>query len=87
MTTKSQLPIVNPTKSSRLLTYEMKVQYLNDTWRILGLGVSDKGKTFCHLASTTRFRKQHNGDCPKQVTVWISGLPAEPKYRKPQEHD
>jgi hypothetical protein len=80
----TQILRAKQTKIARLLKYEMKVTYKNDTWRILGLGVSDKGKTYCHLASTTQFIKQHNGERPKQVCVWIVGLPSKPKYRKPQ---
>ena len=44
----------------------------NDTWTVIGVGVTrDDGKTFCHLASTTRFRSQRNGDNPVQICTWI----------------
>lgn len=42
-----------------------------DVWEIIGQGTTRDGKTYCHLASTTRFRKQKNGQCPVQICVWI----------------
>lgn len=42
-----------------------------DVWKILGEGATKDGKTYCHLASTTRFRKQKNGECPVQMCDWI----------------
>ena len=43
-----------------------------DTWRVMGVGTTrDDGKTLLHLASTTRFRKQKNGNYPVQITDWV----------------
>ena len=43
-----------------------------DTWRVLGVGVTrEDGRTYCHLASTTRFIGQRNGQRPIQCAVWI----------------
>jgi hypothetical protein len=42
-----------------------------DTWEILSEGASRDGKTYCHLASTTRFREQRNGRNPVQIGDWI----------------
>lgn len=42
-----------------------------DVWEIIGEGATRDGKTYCHLASTTRFRKQKNGQCPVQMCDWI----------------
>jgi len=64
----------------RTLKYEMKVRQYGDTWRVCGIGVSKDGNTRCHLASTTRFRKQRNGDCPIQIQTWVKGLPVNPEY-------
>ena len=42
-------------------------------WRIVGIGTysDEKQATFLHLASTTIFRKQRNGDCPIQMCDWV----------------
>ena len=42
-----------------------------DTWKIVAEGATKDGKTYCHLASTTRFRQQKNGKCPVQIADWI----------------
>lgn len=43
-----------------------------DKWRVLGIGVTnDDGKTYLHLASTTRFRQQKNGKVPVQIGHWL----------------
>ena len=47
------------------------IQYDGDTWRILAKGASRDGKTYLHLASTTRFRQQKNGAVPVQMADWI----------------
>ena len=44
----------------------------NDTWRVVGIGVTDAdGFTAFHLASTTRFRQQRNGRNPVQIFQWL----------------
>jgi hypothetical protein len=47
------------------------IEHDGDTWRILSEGRTDGDKTFCHLASTTRFRVQKNGKNPIQMCDWI----------------
>lgn len=47
------------------------IKHDNDTWIILGQGATRDGKTYCHLASTTRFRQQRNGANPVQIADWI----------------
>jgi hypothetical protein len=51
------------------------IQHEGDTWRVIGFGATrmteTNGQTFCHLMSTTRFRKQRNGDVPVQMADWI----------------
>lgn len=49
----------------------LRIKYDNDVWLVLAEGVSRDGKTFCHLASTTRFRQQKNGAVPVQIGDWI----------------
>ncbi|AFV87735.1 hypothetical protein amad1_21508 (plasmid) [Alteromonas mediterranea DE1] len=65
---------------ARTLRYDMKVRKNGDVWRILGLGVSKGNATLCHLASTTRFRAQRNGNNPIQQQDWVKGLPTQPKF-------
>lgn len=47
------------------------IKHDGDTWRILSEGATRDGKTYCHLASTTRFRAQKNGNVPVQMCDWI----------------
>ena len=47
------------------------IQHDGDTWNILSEGATRDGKTYCHLASTTRFRQQRNGKTPVQIGDWI----------------
>lgn len=47
------------------------IQHDGDTWNILGEGATRDGKTYCHLASTTRGRQQRNGWMPLQLGDWI----------------
>lgn len=47
-----------------------------DTWAVLSTGavkINEEGGslTFCHLASTTRFRQQRNGANPIQICDWV----------------
>lgn len=49
-----------------------KISHDGDTWTIIGTGViREDGKTFCHLASTTRSMSQKNGSMPIQIGDWI----------------
>lgn len=47
------------------------INHDGDTWRILSIGTRRDGKAYCHLASTTRSRKQRNGENPVQMGDWI----------------
>ena len=53
------------------INQEIKID--GHTWRIIGIGIySDKKQaTYLHLASTTIFRKQRNGDRPIQMCDWV----------------
>lgn len=47
------------------------IKHDGDEWIILSQGATRDGKTYCHLASTTRFREQKNGPNPIQIGDWI----------------
>jgi hypothetical protein len=48
-----------------------EISYDGDTWFVLGVGTVRDGKTFVHLASTTRSFCQRNGNYPVQINDWI----------------
>jgi hypothetical protein len=50
------------------------IKFEGDTYRVIGVGYTDpeSGKTYYHLASTTRFSTTRNGKYPVQVAVWLS---------------
>lgn len=48
-----------------------KITLDGDTWRIVARGTNEDGKTYCHLASTTRFINQKNGRRPIMAGVWV----------------
>ena len=48
-----------------------RIELDGDTWSILAEGATRDGKTYCHLASTTRSRQQRNGAVPLQMGDWI----------------
>lgn len=50
---------------------QITINHDGDTWRILSKGATRDGKTYCHLASTTRFQQQKNGKVPVQMGDWI----------------
>ncbi len=50
---------------------EIKLVHEGKTWLVVGKGARRDGKTFCHLASTTEFRKHRNGQIPLQIGDWI----------------
>jgi hypothetical protein len=52
----------------------IKIQIDGDIWNLVGEGATRDGKTYCHLASTTRFRQQRNGRCPVQMCDWIDNV-------------
>lgn len=51
--------------------YGLQIRHDNDTWKIVGEGVSHEGKVYLHLASLTRGRQQKNGLVPLQMADWI----------------
>lgn len=48
------------------------IKHDGDTWNVIAKGADRDGKTFCHLASTTRGCHQRNGFSPVQINDWIS---------------
>jgi hypothetical protein len=50
---------------------EQLITHDGDTWQILATGAERDGRTYCHLKSTTRGRKQRNGRNPLQRGEWI----------------
>ncbi|MFS1430804.1 hypothetical protein LMH73_027765 [Vibrio splendidus] len=60
-----------------LIEIDKTIEQNGDTWLVLGTGVmrniNGKVETYCHLASTTRFTKQRNGNYPAQVHDWVGG--------------
>jgi hypothetical protein len=63
---------------STLLT----IKHDGDTWRVLGEGAVRNGKTYCHLASTTRGRMQSNGWRPVQIGDWIDNVVLEERRKR-----
>ncbi|UOF79759.1 N-6 DNA methylase [Caudoviricetes sp.] len=57
-------------KSKHLIGKELVID--GDTWRVVNVGFEADGKIYLHLASTTRFRQQRNGQCPVQIADWFS---------------
>ena len=47
------------------------IKHMNDTWKILSVGARRDGNVYLHLASTTSFRKQRNGEYPVQICDWL----------------
>lgn len=47
------------------------IKHDGDTWRVLSVGSVRDGYVYLHLASTTRHRKQKNGDIPIQIGDWL----------------
>ena len=48
-----------------------KIEVDGDVWTVVATGTQLDGNTYCHLASTTRFRAQKNGASPIQISDWI----------------
>lgn len=48
-----------------------KIEVDGDVWTVVATGTQVAGNTYCHLASTTRFRAQKNGATPIQIGDWI----------------
>jgi hypothetical protein len=48
------------------------IQHDGDTWNLVATGITrEDGLTYCHLASTTRFVEQRNGQRPIQMGDWL----------------
>lgn len=47
------------------------LHFEGDIWRIIGMGVSRAGKTFCHLSSTTRGWRKPGGWYPVGICDWV----------------
>ncbi len=48
-----------------------KITRDRDTWKVIGVGAEENGRTFLHLASTTRGRQTKAGWYPVQSCVWV----------------
>ena len=48
-----------------------KIEVDGDVWTVVATGTQVAGNTYCHLASTTRFRTQKNGKTPVQIGEWV----------------
>ena len=62
-----------------MTTPEARAKYLDstvtvdgDTWKVIAVGAVRDDSVYCHLASTTRSRKQRNGDNPIQSCDFIA---------------
>jgi len=52
--------------------YQDVIEHDGDVWVVWGVGrTREDGKTYLHLASTTRFVTQKNGKRPIQIGDWI----------------
>jgi hypothetical protein len=47
------------------------IKHDNDIWRIVSVGAERDGLVYLHLASTTKFRQQRNGQRPIQMCDWL----------------
>lgn len=63
--------MVNQRGSTEEMDMAITINHDGDTWRVVGIGTRRDGKVYCHLASTTRSRKQRNGNNPIQIADWI----------------
>lgn len=62
-----------PFKSYNQQGDQNTVEHDGDVWRVLSTGSTrEDGKTFAHLASTTRGSHQNNGFNPVQINDWIN---------------
>ena len=63
--------VINKKNVMRDQFIDKTIVHIGDAWRVVGVGAQRDGNTFCHLASTTRFRQQKNGKNPVQIGDWI----------------
>ena len=47
------------------------IVHMGEVWRVIAVGAQRDGNTYCHLANTTRGRKQKNGWNPVQIGDWV----------------
>ncbi len=60
------------TTNAKSYKYQDVIEHNGDVWTVLGVGCTrEDGKTYLHLASTTRFVTQKNGKRPIQIGDWI----------------
>lgn len=50
---------------------DREIVVAGDVWLVIGVGAQTEANTYCHLASTTRFRQQKNGKNPIQICDWV----------------
>jgi len=63
--------VINKKNVMRDQFMDKTIVHIGDAWRVVGVGAQRDGNTFCHLASTTRFRQQKNGENPVQIGDWV----------------
>jgi hypothetical protein len=63
--------VINKKNVMRDQFMDKTIVHMGDAWRVVGVGAQRDGNTFCHLASTTRFRQQKNGKNPMQIGDWV----------------
>ena len=63
--------VINKKNVMRDQFMDKTIVHRGDAWRVVGVGAQRDGNTFCHLASTTRFRQQKNGKNPMQIGDWV----------------
>jgi hypothetical protein len=63
--------VINKKNVMRDQFIDKTIVHIGDAWRVVGVGAQRDGNTFCHLASTTRFRQQKNGKNPVQIGDWV----------------
>ena len=60
------------TSEARAKFLDSTVTVDGDTWKVIAVGAVRDDSVYCHLASTTRSRKQRNGDNPIQACDFVS---------------
>lgn len=60
------------------------LEFVGDTWVVVGTGIYSAGAVYCHLASTTRFGDTKNGKAPLQVAAYIEAGRVEDALNRPR---
>ena len=47
------------------------IVHMGEVWKILTTGARTENNIYCHLANTTRGKKQKNGWVPHQICDWV----------------